>query len=199
MPRCPFTSGSWQMIAFLSAVSRTSNSNPSQPSSMACSKEPSVFSGMESVGSGAAVSEQKGSRTHIASQSRSKSRMGRPVSGDSLAFLTASWNFLVEQIGSVLLGFHRLAKDRVPTVVTFLHRLGRFLNIVERLRHDWGRVSNYSLGTRDPPSAPRHSTDTSRRRLGKNLPSRESYRKILAAPPCTARHYRNLSGNTLKR
>src|SRR5271166_6653035 len=105
----PLTSSSWQTTPHPQAESRTSNSKPAQPCSSARSKDAKVFSGADAVeraprwprrrGRTGTVADCKGDFGFRAGQdihrpqSRSISRIGLPVSGDSLAFLTASWNF----------------------------------------------------------------------------------------------------------
>ena len=56
--------------------------------------------------------------------------------------------FFIENIGGILLRFHGLTENRVTPVVTFFHRLGSFLNVVEHFRRDGCRVRDYSFGTR---------------------------------------------------
>src|SRR5262249_7354825 len=92
----PCASGSCQMTASPSAVRRTSNSKPSHPSAKARSKEAIVFSRIDRIPRAPRWPSSSGRGRSVLmrrNQSRSKSRIGLPVSGDSFAFRSASWNF----------------------------------------------------------------------------------------------------------
>src|SRR6185369_771930 len=56
--------------------------------------------------------------------------------------------FFIKNIGGIFLCFHGLTENRVTPVVTFLHRLRSFLNVVEHFRRDGSRVRDHGLGTR---------------------------------------------------
>src|SRR5208282_210189 len=99
---------SWQITACPSAESRASNSNPSQPCCKQSSNDARVFSGTSRKARAPRCPRRRGlviqgfallgvlgvsAVKKRRNQSKSKSRIGFPVSGVSLAFFTASWNF----------------------------------------------------------------------------------------------------------
>ena len=86
-------------------------------------------------------------RTENFFQSKSKSRIGRPVSGVSLAFFTASWNFFSSNSEACFLRLHRLAEDRVATVVLLFHGARCFFHVVEGFRFDRGGVRDDAPGS----------------------------------------------------
>ena len=65
--------------------------------------------------------------------------------GCLFGFLDRFLKLLFQQVGGVLLGFHRLAENRFPPAVLLFHRAGGFLYVPEHLGLDGGRVGDHGL------------------------------------------------------
>src|SRR5271157_2056347 len=140
------------MTASSSAVRRTSNSKPSQPSASARSNEARVFSGID-LQARAPRWPRRSGRLMLGGSMRGRSveievanRLARV--GSLFRLLQRLLEFLLQQVGSVLLSFYRLLENRFAAVVLFAHGLGRGLHITEGLRLHGSGVGDDGAGCR---------------------------------------------------
>src|SRR6266853_754390 len=155
------TMGSWQTSAFPHAVRRTSNSKPPQPWAKARSNDAKVFSGTAieahaprwprsrgGLGIKAAVYAER----HSVIQANSETGLVQIEIPDRFArigtlfrLLDRLLEFLLQQVGGVLLRLHRLAEDGIAAAVLLFHSPGRLFNVSKHLRLHGSRVGNNSL------------------------------------------------------
>src|SRR6266404_4936811 len=152
----PPTVASWQITACPSADRRTSNSNPSHPCCKQSSNDAKEFSGiwrtaraprcpkrrgfMEDLGSRFSAAgkilqglrlrtENRELRTIFSVQIKIPDRPSRVRRFFGLFHRLLE--FFLQQLRGMLLRFHRLPEDRIPTAILLLHGASRFFHVVE--------------------------------------------------------------------
>src|SRR5262249_2998783 len=123
-----FKVASCQITSCWSSVERTSNSKPSQPCSSASSKASKVFSG---------------AYLRAPRCPRSSGLRASELVEVNIAYARRVWRLFgalhgflklfFQQVGLVLLRFHRLPEQRLLAALLLLHGAGSFIKVVEGL------------------------------------------------------------------